>query len=142
MTRSDRLNGFSLRLSREEWGAVMDGLILERERSDSRKRTNPESCSDARSAMCLDLIQRIGTPESLAAQDAEKVAGWQPIESAPKDGKWILVWWPTVTDVPFVGYCINGQWRAATDGDSWPGMEGPTHWQPLPAPPSQDGGDR
>jgi hypothetical protein len=57
--------GYSLWLSREEWGAVMDGLILERERSEQRKRVNPESCSDARSAMCLDLIQKIGTPATL-----------------------------------------------------------------------------
>lgn len=152
MTRSDRLNGFSLRLSREEWGAVMDGLILERERSDSRKRTNPESCSDARSAMCLDLIQRIGTPESLAAQDAEKVAGWQPIESAPKDGTPVLV----VENID--GRQVVGEAYCCPDDESFywaqesphdypePDKIFPTHWMPLPSPPvrasSQDGGDR
>jgi hypothetical protein len=63
--RQEHAKGYSLWLSREEWGAVMDGLILERERSEQRKRVNPESCSDARSAMCLDLIQKIGTPATL-----------------------------------------------------------------------------
>jgi hypothetical protein len=60
---------------------------------------------------------------------------WQPIETAPKGGKWVLLWWPAVTDAPFVGYCVLGEWRAATSGDKWSRSPGPTHWMPLPAPP-------
>lgn len=60
---------------------------------------------------------------------------WRPIESAPMNGKWILLWWPHVTDAPFVGF-YTSKWRAATNGDSWVGP-GPTHWMPLPTPPTK-----
>ena len=60
-------------------------------------------------------------------------AGWQPIETAPKHGKWVLLWWEYVTDVPFVGYCANSVWHSAPGGDAWP--VAPTHWMPLPEPP-------
>lgn len=66
----------------------------------------------------------------------EPPSAWQPIETAPTLGKWVLLWWPDVTDAAFVGYCIDGQWRAATSGDRWPTLPGPTHWMPLPAGPA------
>src|SRR5690606_7268579 len=66
---------------------------------------------------------------------AEPPTAWQPIETAPKGGKWVLLWWPAVTDAPFVGYCVLGEWRAATSGDKWSRCKGPTHWMPLPSPP-------
>jgi len=59
---------------------------------------------------------------------------WQPIATAPRSGKWVLVWWPFVTDTPFVAYRVEGRWHAATAGDTWSDSE-PTHWMPLPAPP-------
>lgn len=67
---------------------------------------------------------------------AEPPNVWQPIETAPKLGKWVLLWWPAITDAAFVGYCIDGQWRAATSGDRWPTLPGPTHWMPLPEGPT------
>lgn len=70
---------------------------------------------------------------------------WQPIETAPKDGRDILVWMPlgdgrgnpTVAVVDW--YVANGEshWRIAE------GVFGPlaldfppTHWMPLPEPPT------
>src|SRR5690606_24312999 len=67
---------------------------------------------------------------------AEPPSGWRPIETAPTLGKWVLLWWPDVTDAAFVGYYVDGQWRAATSGDRWPTLPGPTHWMPLPEGPS------
>jgi hypothetical protein len=63
----------------------------------------------------------------------EQVSHWQLIDTAPRGGKWVLLWWPFVTDAPFVGYLVGDKWHAATGGDTW--QVGPTHWMPLPAPP-------
>jgi hypothetical protein len=55
---------------------------------------------------------------------------WQPIESAPKDGKAVQVWDPTTGWVPYASY--------DDDDDVWIGgliNISPTHWQPLPDPP-------
>lgn len=64
-------------------------------------------------------------------------AWWQPIETAPKDGTWVLV-----------GHWYSGRWvyrlaafNAAPHMQSWHDMPGrqvsyATHWQPLPAAPS------
>lgn len=61
---------------------------------------------------------------------------WQPIETAPRKA-WVLVAW---ADRPW--------WTPAVllshDDDVWSDEEGskyrtPTHWMPLPAPPSSSG---
>lgn len=57
--QKDNLRSFSLRLDREEWGHVIDGLILERERSLLRKSENSESNSNEISDCCAKLIGRI-----------------------------------------------------------------------------------
>ena len=72
---------------------------------------------------------------AIAAYQAEVGEGWQPIESAPKDGTSILI---------FCGFSIVGSW--VTDGarvkngwsDDKQGINPifmATHWQPLPEPP-------
>lgn len=63
--------------------------------------------------------------------------GWQPIESAPRDGtiirtgimhKWGAILYPS--EERFVG----GQFVSAHDGRRYDPQ--PTHWQPLPEPPT------
>lgn len=70
---------------------------------------------------------------------------WQPIETAPKDGTPILLYWPGhrghIATNCFVArwnvlaedWLSSGQpvWRGA-------GIYEPTHWMPLPEPPSHD----
>lgn len=56
----DTLRGFSLWLDREAWGHVIDGLMLERERSEQRKAANPESNSNHIANRCAELIAQIG----------------------------------------------------------------------------------
>ena len=69
--------------------------------------------------------------------------GWQPIETAPKDGGWIWVTEPTGT---WMGLAT---WRKSTrkgiggvwldwDFKRWEAgakLKQPTHWMPLPDPP-------
>lgn len=61
--------------------------------------------------------------------------GWKPIESAPKDGTWVLLWWPYWSHHAIMAYFDGGSWSSEgvlSDHDE----PGPTHWQPLPASPS------
>jgi hypothetical protein len=62
------------------------------------------------------------------------VEGWQPIETAPKDGEQILTYSP-------MGRCSVRIWGEGDDGEmAWlPRIRGcfPTHWQPLPEPPKE-----
>jgi hypothetical protein len=65
-------------------------------------------------------------------------SAWRPISEAPRDGSDVLIY-VAATREQFVGY-----WRDDSDafvivGDGrggWIGLEAPTHWQPLPPPPS------
>lgn len=66
---------------------------------------------------------------------------WKPIETAPRDGTKVLAWrngaleilrWDHIK----VGPLMAGWWfvgdRAVVDRDAQP-----THWMPLPAPPTE-----
>jgi len=72
---------------------------------------------------------------------------WQPIETAPKDGSWFLIWahgqpevgryspmmWTTYEPVE------NGLYRAVekpvTEWSGFNNFAAATHWMPLPEPP-------
>lgn len=59
---------------------------------------------------------------------------WQPIETAPKDGRSVLVWWEHWALRPIVAYYhYQDGWLASEKLGSEGG--GPTHWMPLPDPP-------
>lgn len=61
---------------------------------------------------------------------------WQPIDTAPKDGEWLLVygfWYPKgdYSGITLGAYLPDEEmWTF--EGDL---MDRPTHWMPLPAPP-------
>jgi len=68
----------------------------------------------------------------------EKAVGWHPIDTAPTDEA-VLICGGDVL-YPFVASLNNGEWDAEAQGvilreDI---AEYPTHWMPLPAPPSQN----
>jgi hypothetical protein len=83
------------------------------------------------------------------------VNGWQPIETAPKDGRFVLLHVPQGLESGVV--TVGAYWKAdgrADNGrflkgnwDGWLGMDvdvrsswcEPTHWQPLPTPPRASG---
>jgi hypothetical protein len=77
---------------------------------------------------------------------------WQPIETAPKDGTWVLLsgggidygWGggtiPTAVVGQYTDYLNGGtkkpHWQFAWyDGGYYGEYLEPTHWMPLPAPP-------
>jgi len=59
---------------------------------------------------------------------------WQPIETAPKDGAWLLLYWVTmpITLYPFCAFWDDGWWHPSFRDY---GEVFPTHWMPLPEPP-------
>jgi Protein of unknown function (DUF551) len=66
---------------------------------------------------------------------------WQKIETAPKDGTRVLATWAQTwtQSGPHVEACEVGEaglWFYSYDGDE-PGTP-PTHWMPLPPPPSAE----
>ena len=62
---------------------------------------------------------------------------WQPIETAPKDGRWVLLC--TITEdgdyncYPEAFRYEKGEWYSAIDGSAITTKF--THWMPLPEPP-------
>lgn len=75
-----------------------------------------------------------GEQDNLAA---ETVVGWQPIETAPRDGTWILMY--RAHDIAQARRQIdvfskNKEWGGI--GWAYGDDAQPTHWIPLPAPPT------
>ncbi|WP_238920894.1 DUF551 domain-containing protein [Achromobacter xylosoxidans] len=61
------------------------------------------------------------------------VAGWLPIESAPKDGRRVLLWNERYNAAITGQFYGLGGWKL--DGEMPPLFHQPTHWMPLPAAP-------
>jgi len=69
---------------------------------------------------------------------------WQPIETAPQDGSWVLLcggrwacdndWLPPVAVAQWEGQGFCAYWSAAVP-DQDAAYDSPTHWMPLPPPP-------
>jgi hypothetical protein len=70
---------------------------------------------------------------------------WQPIETAPKDGSPLLVYFPEIGTWE-VFWSTNvfdfGSWNVSDNKHEDRPLRGwstqPTHWMPLPAPPAQE----
>jgi hypothetical protein len=77
------------------------------------------------------------TPGALGSND--QLGAWQPIETAPRDGRRVLVW---IAD-SHTGHAFAKLWFYSTDGRLGGGAEGYngdwniTHWMPLPSPPNE-----
>ncbi len=78
----------------------------------------------------LDHHRRGATREAPAEPQAR---GWQPIETAPKDGTLVLL--SNANDSDWALRCRR--WQGSADNGNWRGFDGheATHWMPLPAPP-------
>jgi hypothetical protein len=77
-----------------------------------------------------------------AIKQRADAADWQPIETAPKDGSGVLLWWPQWWHDAHSGYFKDNQWHSERAIISWyegndNGDPGPSHWMPLPTPPQE-----
>lgn len=96
-------------------------------------------------AACVNFLRAHSAEIAGALRDAD---GWQPIESAPRDGTYILVcnshgsWIAKWKPVFQSGFRPSNPWASMMlnhDHIERPGrFDHPTHWRPLPAPPTQD----
>ena len=70
--------------------------------------------------------------------------GWRTIESAPKDGTRVLLYTPDALAIEaiFTATYDMGAWWESRDLDEPNVNCPPTHWMPLPTPPSSDAPDR
>jgi hypothetical protein len=81
--------------------------------------------------------QAEGTDSRTAASvsaSSPLVQAWQPIATAPKDGTAVLIGWADCGARPIISE------PDIADYERWDCP--PTHWMPLPAPPSSDAVDR
>ena len=84
-------------------------------------------------------VQHPATPqEPDPSIDCPLCGEWQPIETAPKDGRRVLVMWEYWSSEPFVAYFKHGRWNGEV-ALSECSDDGPTHWMPLPSPPTPEG---
>ena len=61
---------------------------------------------------------------------------WHPIETAPQDGTPIRLFCPRLSeDGVIVGFWNAGKWFMRQDGP-YPVVLKPTHWMPIPPPPT------
>lgn len=56
---------------------------------------------------------------------------WKTIETAPKDGTWVLTYGPNFTH----NYLLDYFDQYDEEDQAWVGN--PTHWMPLPEPPKK-----
>ncbi len=76
---------------------------------------------------------------------------WQPIETAPKDGTWILIYGSVddegerrkISVAQYTNYLNGGEtdwhWQFAWYDGGYCGLvDEATHWMPLPEPPKND----
>lgn len=103
------------------WLDVLDNFE-KKERSPFQAYLAAGLVNELRTAM---LASAPPAPQTLAAQGAPD--GWQPIETAPKDGTPILLATPK-------GRIADGNWHQKYGVWSWPYvMVEPTRWMPLPS---------
>jgi Lar family restriction alleviation protein len=76
---------------------------------------------------------------ALALSAQEPASAWRAMDSAPKDGTFVLLYIPCGNEAPAAirtGGFFHGKWLPSPpDGDEWYWTK-PTHWQPLPPPPA------
>lgn len=119
--------------------AVPDGMVL------VRRKLIDESIARINCAIPGWEVHVHALNDALAAAPASPAAtGWQPIETAPKDGTFFIATgfnYGKSSDPRH--YCMalweQGEWREASEWNGHSSLAYLTHWRPLPPAPSVDG---
>ena len=91
------------------------------------------SIGDAAHAKALEI------ENVLLALLAPEPAGWQPIETAPRDGSWFLVYCADTEWRTLAQYTPHGALAAQSIHQQTSKDPSPTHWCPLPSfPPTKE----
>jgi hypothetical protein len=70
-----------------------------------------------------------------ASVDETEFGEWQPIETAPRDGTFIIAWQPHISDSDIrILRSVNGYW-SDEHGIGQSTLRDPKYWMPLPEPP-------
>ena len=105
------------------------------------------SCRDIEKEDLTDLLIAAADLAASTALQApvREVPGWQPIETAPKDGTHILLWWGEQARLGW--WLDNSHTRTPWAGWKVPSLQvvpfgcQPSHWMPMPAAPVQKEGE-
>lgn len=89
---------------------------------------NPNISDVETIAACVNFLRTHTAEIAGALRDAER---WQPIESAPRDGRAVIL--AHMGGKPYIGKWCHDTWA-----DERGLSRGPSHWRPLPAPPTLD----
>lgn len=89
--------------------------------------------------VCMKTLSRVRSQlreiEQILDSAPDNEGGWRPIETASKDGTFVLVAMKSGF-VCILQYCTDRYWRPNAY-DTFKDRK-PTHYMPLPAPPSQE----
>lgn len=92
----------------------------------------------ARPMSHMEIMLAIGEE---VLRERERCAQWQPIETAPHETNVLLAWPDSTLPGGWKVEAGMASWGWRRDGVSNMSEHGQaTHWQPLPAPPAQEGG--
>jgi hypothetical protein len=111
---------------------AMDDLIERLRKEEGRRTVKLGNSLSMRYAHREDV--RALLREAAAALEAARKDGWQPIETAPKDGNEVILFDSDYLQLSgFEGRYSEprGSWLSSYDGPV-----NPTHWMPLPPPPA------
>lgn len=107
-----------------------------------------EAVKDAE-ALVNESAMRLKRAEKAEAERDAAVGVWRDISTAPKDGTLVDLWIPRRRERAADCRFIKGGWRELSltpfDTMEWCSLEGydqPTHWMPLPEPPTAKGAGR
>lgn len=92
----------------------------------SKIDTSPDTLREWAGVMLYEDHQKLADVLGAIAEEKE-AQGWQPIETAPKDGTWILTWCNTYPRQVVQRW--DDHYKEFSDRERW--QYDATHWMPL-----------